>query len=464
MDDAASRFWDKYILKTTSYNVLESARRWYVRHAEVFIKAQSGRRLTTLTADDIERYLKEKGRSEKLADWQFRQMVDALRILFIGVVSSAWADKFDWSGWQADARELPADHATIARRAIKGDHSKTLSDSAPSDKAVNQFRLRFPELYSRFIAVIRGLQYSIRTEKTYLFWVARFVLHGRFRTADEIQPDRIAPYLEHLAVNRNVAPNTQSVALNAFIFFYRHILRLEVEGKLNYKRATKPRRLPVVLSVDEINRLLRGIDNALYRLMASLPYGSGLRLMECIRLRICDLDFDYKQIIVRDGKGKKDRVVPMPESLIASLKEQLEKVRSLHDEDLEAGYGEVHLPYALARKYPSAAKEFRWQYAFPSVRISIDPRTKKAMRYHIHENNLQKWVKKSSDKSGLPKKVNCHALRHSFATHLLQAGYDIRTVQELLGHADVSTTMIYTHVLNRGGRGVRSPLDERNPG
>ncbi|VAW71528.1 Integron integrase IntIPac [hydrothermal vent metagenome] len=462
MDDDASRFWDKYILKTTSYNVPESARRWYVRHAEMFIKAQSGRRLSTLTAHNIEDYLKEKGRSDKLTDWQFRQMVDALRILFVGVVSPAWADNFDWSGWKAGARQLPADHATIARRAITGDQTKTLSDTAASDKAVNRFRLQFPELYSRFIAVIRVLQYSIRTEKTYLFWVARFVLYSRFSTADEMRPEKIAPYLEYLAVSRNVAPNTQSIALNALIFFYKHILKLEVEGKLNYKRATKPRRLPVVLSVDEIGRLLSGINNTLYRLMAGLLYGSGLRLMECIRLRICDLDFDYKQIVVRDGKGRKDRVVPMPESLMASLKQQLEKVRSLHDEDLEAGYGEVYLPYALARKYPSAAKEFRWQYAFPSVRISVDPRTKKAMRHHIHENNLQKWVKKSSDKSGLPKKVNCHALRHSFATHLLQAGYDIRTVQELLGHADVSTTMIYTHVLNRGGRGVRSPLDERN--
>jgi site-specific recombinase XerD len=304
--------------------VPEGARRWYVRHAEAFIKAQSGRRLSTLTAHDIENHLKEKGRSEQLSDWQFRQMVDALRILFTGVVSSAWADNFDWAGWKAGARELPADHATIARRTITGDQNKTLSDDTASDKAVNQFRLRFPELYSRFIAVIRGLQYSIRTEKTYLFWVARFVLHGRFTTADEMQPDRIAPYLEHLAVSRNVAPNTQSVALNALIFFYRHILELKVEGKLNYKRATKPRRLPVVLSVDEISRLLSGINNTLYRLMASLLYGSGLRLMECIRLRICDLDFDYKQIVVRGGKGKKDRVVPMPESLVASLKEQLE--------------------------------------------------------------------------------------------------------------------------------------------
>ncbi|MFQ5643753.1 MAG: integron integrase [Thiogranum sp.] len=464
MDDAASRFWDQYISKTATYNVPEGARRWYVRHAEAFIKAQSGRRLSTLTAEDIEHYLKMKGRNEKLTDWQFRQLVDALRILFTGVVSSAWANSFDWAGWKAGARELPADHATIARRTVSGDQATALSDHAASDKAVNQFRLRFPELYSRFIAAIRGLQYSIRTEKTYLFWVARFVLYGRFTTADEMQTDRIAPYLEYLAVNRNVAPNTQSVALNSLVFFYRHILKREIEGKLDYKRATKPRRLPVVLSVDEVSRLLSSIDHTLYRLMASLLYGSGLRLMECIRLRICDLDFDYKQIVVRDGKGRKDRVVPMPERLVASLKEQIDKVRSLHDEDLEAGYGEVHLPYALARKYPSAAKEFRWQYVFPSVRISIDPRTGKAMRHHIHENNLQKRVKKSSDKSGLSKKVNCHTLRHSFATHLLQAGYDIRTVQELLGHADVSTTMIYTHVLNRGGRGVRSPLDERNQG
>jgi len=259
-----------------------------------------------------------------------------------------------------------------------------------------------------------------------------------------------------------VAPNTQRIALNSLVFFYRHILKMDVDGKLDYRRSKKQQRLPVVLSRNEIDHLLDGISNELYRLMASLLYGSGLRLMECIRLRICDLDFDYKQIVVRNGKGNKDRVVPMPGRLIVALEQQRENVRRLHTEDLEAGYGQVHLPYALARKYPSAAKEFRWQYLFPSVRISVDPRTKKVMRHHIHENNLQKSVKKSADKAGLPKKVNCHALRHSFATHLLQAGYDIRTVQELLGHADVSTTMIYTHVLNRGGRGVLSPLDEQN--
>lgn len=461
MDDAASRFWDKYILKTGAYNVPEGARRWYVKHVEDFIKAQSGRRLITLTADDIEHYLKKKGRNENLADWQFRQIVDALRILFTGIVSPAWGNTFDWAGWRDGARELPADHATIARHAKNDDTNRIQPATPESDKAINQFRQRFPELHNRFITVVRGLQYSIRTEKTYLSWIARFVLHGRFSSAEDMQTDRIAPYLEYLAVSRNVAPNTQRIALNSLVFFYRHILKLQLEGKLNYRRARKQQRLPVVLSRDEINRLLDGISTDPYRLMASLLYGSGLRLMECIRLRICDLDFDYKQIAVRNGKGNKDRVVPMPGRLITGLQEQREKVSALHAEDLEAGYGEVHLPFALARKYPAAAKEFRWQYLFPSVRISVDPRTKKVMRHHIHENNLQKWVKKSSDKAGLSKKVNCHALRHSFATHLLQSGYDIRTVQELLGHADVSTTMIYTHVLNRGGRGVLSPLDEQ---
>ena len=428
MDDSASRFWDKYILKTTAYNVPEGARRWYVRHVEDFIKAQSGRRLMTLTAGDIENYLKKKGRSETLADWQFRQVVDALRILFTEIVTPVWANAFDWAGWRDGARELPADHATLARSAGNDDKNSNLPADRSNDKGVNQFKQRFPDLHTRFIAVVRSLQYSIRTEKTYLHWIARFVLHGKFSTVDDIKVDKIAPYLEHLAVNRNVAPNTQRIALNALVFFYRHILKLELDGKLDFRRAKKPQRLPIVLSRDEINRLLDGINTAPYRLMASLLYGSGLRLMECIRLRICDLDFDYKQIVIRNGKGNKDRVVPMPARLVTSLKKQCEKVRCLHAEDLEAGYGEVHLPYALARKYPSAAKELRWQYVFPSVRISVDPRTKKVMRHHIHENNLQKWVKKSSDKVGLPKKVNCHALRHSFATHLLQAGYDIRTV------------------------------------
>ncbi|VAW62006.1 Integron integrase IntIPac [hydrothermal vent metagenome] len=227
----------------------------------------------------------------------------------------------------------------------------------------------------------------------------------------------------------------------------------------NYKRSKKPRRLPVVLSRTEIKRLLDGIDKDIYHSMVSLLYGAGLRLMECVRLRICDVDFDYQTIFIRDGKGKKDRVVPLPLSLLERLKVQIEVVKQLHLKDLEIGSGEVYLPDALARKYPNAAGELRWQYLFPASRHSVDPRTGVVRRHHIYENNLQKYIKRSADKAGLSKKVNCHTLRHSFATHLLESGSDIRTVQELLGHADVSTTMIYTHVLNKPGVSVKSPLD-----
>ncbi len=456
MDESISRFWDKYIAKTVGYGVPERARRWYVRHVEGFIKAHSERRLATLSANDVIKYLKEKGRSRNLADWQFRQVVDALQVLFVDLVRPDWAQGFDWAGWKEGARELSVDHATVARVAIENDCA---GEHSSGGSAVKQFTERFPELHARCIAVLRGKQYSIRTEQTYLAWIARFVAHGQFTDVSCLVADKIVPFLEYLAVSRNVAPNTQRVALNALVFFYRHILEIKLEGRLEFRRAKKQQRLPVVLSRGEVGRLLEAVDRAPYGLMARLLYGSGLRLMECIRLRLCDLDYDYRQIMVRNGKGNKDRVVPMPVSLIDALKEQQKNVAALHAEDIQAGFGEVHLPYALARKYPAAAKELRWQYLFPSVKVSVDPRTSKVMRHHIHENNLQKWIKRASDRMGLPKKVNCHALRHSFATHLLQAGYDIRTVQELLGHADVSTTMIYTHVLNRGGRGVRSPLD-----
>ena len=268
----------------------------------------------------------------------------------------------------------------------------------------------------------------------------------------------VTGFLEYLAVKRNVSANTQNQALNALIFFYTHVLDKPLNDLGDFVRSKRPKTLPVVMSKSETMSLLEKMDGVYY-LMAALLYGTGMRLMECIRLRVKDIDFGYQQITVRQAKGNKDRVVPLPETLIEPLKRQLESTRKLYNLDIKDGNCDVYLPEALTRKYPNASSEWIWQYVFPSQRLSVDPRSKTIRRHHIHENGLQKKVKKAAQLAAINKPVKCHTLRHSFATHLLEAGYDIRTVQELLGHADVSTTMIYTHVMNKPGVVVKSPLD-----
>ena len=305
--------------------------------------------------------------------------------------------------------------------------------------------------------------YSIRTEKAYTEWLARFIHFNTMNDPAKMEPEAIAKYLEHLVVNRNVASSTQSQALNALLFFYKQVLGNEVGDIGLFRHANKPRKLPVVLTRDEIMRLLQQINNPERQLMINLLYGCGMRLMECVRLRVLDVDFGYQQIIVRNAKGGKDRVVPLPNKLIAPLQAQITKSQQIHQADVAKGYGSVYLPDALSRKFPNASKEFRWQYVFPSTMISQDPRSKAIRRHHVHERVLQKYVKQAAEKAGLTKRVSTHVMRHSFATHLLESGYDIRTVQELLGHADVSTTMIYTHVLNKPGITVTSPLDTLPP-
>jgi integron integrase len=305
---------------------------------------------------------------------------------------------------------------------------------------------------------LRLRHYSIRTEQAYVQWIKRFILfHGKRHPA-EMGADEIRHFLSHLASDGSVAASTQNQALSALLFLYRDVLGVELPYVEGIERARRPARVPVVLTREEAGRILSQVGGT-YRLMAGLLYGSGLRLMECVRLRVKDLDFGYRQVTVRDGKGEKDRRTVLPESLTGPLERHLERIRLLHEEDLRGGYGRVYLPYALERKYPSAAAEWVWQWVFPAGKLSRDPRSGEVRRHHASEDMLQAAVKRAAREAGVEKRVSCHTLRHSFATHLLEAGYDIRTVQELLGHTSVETTQTYTHVLNKGGRGVRSPLD-----
>ena len=315
-----------------------------------------------------------------------------------------------------------------------------------------------PRLLDQVRARCRRLNYSVRTERAYIGWIRRFVLANGKRHPRDLGAQEIETFLTDLAVRGNVAASTQNQALSALLFLYREVLGLDLPWMEGVTRAKRPQRLPVVLSRAEVERLLTMIDGEVW-LMAALLYGTGMRLMECMRLRVKDIDFERRQITVRDGKGAKDRQVPLPDSLRDRLKSAVERVRILHEQDLVAGNGTVWLPHALSRKYPNAEREFPWQYVFPARSLSIDPRSGARRRHHVDEAVLQRAIKIARTRAGIDKPVTPHVLRHSFATHLLEFGADLRTIQALLGHKDVATTQIYTHVLNRGAGGVLSPLD-----
>lgn len=314
-----------------------------------------------------------------------------------------------------------------------------------------------PKLLQRLSIVCQRLNYSYRTEQAYRRWIIRYVHFSGMRHPKSLGADHVKAFLEYLATDLNVAASTQNQALNALVFLYKHVLEIELDSFADFRRAKKPKKLPVILSRGEVRTI---IDN-MYgtpRLVAGLLYGSGLRLTEALRLRVKDMDFAYNQIVVRRGKGGKDRRTMLPLPLINPLKRQLDSARVLHQQDLEAGFGAVQLPDGLQRKYPNAAKEWGWQYVFPSRNRSIDPRSGVERRHHRSTSSIQRGVKRAVRKAGIIKHASCHTLRHSFATHLLEDGYDIRTVQELLGHKKLETTMIYTHVLQKGVH-VRSPLE-----
>jgi integron integrase len=315
-----------------------------------------------------------------------------------------------------------------------------------------------PKLLDQARSIMRMQHKSLRTERAYVGWIRRFILfHGK-RHPSELGACEVRAFLSHLATEGNVAASTQNQAFAALLFLYRYVVEQPLPRMEEVVRARRPKRLPVVLTQGEVQALLAELKG-LPHVAASLLYGAGLRVLECVRLRVKDVEFAAGQIVVRDGKGQKDRVTMLPDQVREPLEFHLSRVRLLHEEDLRDGYGEVYLPGALARKYPQAAGSWVWQYVFPAARRSRDPRSGAVRRHHLSEALVQRAVRQAARKAGITKPASCHTLRHSFATHVLEAGYDIRTVQELLGHEDVRTTMIYTHVLNRGGLGVRSPLD-----
>ncbi len=313
-------------------------------------------------------------------------------------------------------------------------------------------------LFEQIKEQCRVRHYSIRTEQAYLQWIKQFILYHGKQHPVNMNEQHIQNFLNYLAIERHVAASTQNQALNAIIFCYKHVLNIQLNTMDGLIRAKKPKKLPVVFTSEEAKKVLAYLSGT-HWLIANLLYGSGLRLMECMRLRVKDIDFSYKQIIVHQSKGNKDRVTILPEKLESALQEQLQKVKILHNEDSSAGYGKVYLPFAIEKKYPNASQNLAWQYLFPAQNLSIDPRTQIRRRHHFSEQSVQRAVKIAIRAANINKVASCHTFRHSFATHLLENGYDIRTVQELLGHSNVKTTMIYTHVMNKGATAVKSPLD-----
>ncbi|MEI7929684.1 MAG: integron integrase, partial [Verrucomicrobiales bacterium] len=405
-------------------------------------------------------YFDTLGRSTHLADWQLRQAVDAARILACDVLEIAWASSFDWQGLIDQARSLESNHRTHARETIQ---VRSEASSLPNPEPG-----QVPDPEGELVRIIDALRRAIRlknlavaTEETYVHWNSRFVrfCHQKIgQSPHAAGPPAVTAYLDFLALERNVAPATQKQALNAMAFLVKNVLGIKEFTLDHITPARGQRRPPVVMTREEVRSVFARMEDP-WKLIAQLMYGSGLRVMETLRLRVKDLDFGQGTITVHDGKGGKHRVVPLPKALEARLKDHLRIAYEKHLQDLACGAGDVHMPEALLRKWPNATREWAWQYIFPSATLCPHPRTGRFARHHLHEVSLQRQFKEAVRKAAIPKRATCHTMRHSFATHLLESGTDIRTVQSLLGHSSVETTMIYLHVIKRPGAGAFSPLD-----
>lgn len=444
MSNKVKKFWDSYRQAAIASGIPAINAEWYVKWAEKFAVATKGKQLRKRSAADIRKYLFELSIQRGIQPWQVQQAEEALIFLYEGFLHVDLGLKA--------ARPLAPAQASLR----SGSQARQLFKDRSLSKS--EGKTRFGEYYDRFQSAMRVRHYSIRTERAYEQWIGRLLSFYSDRTADSLKADDIQNYLNYLAEERKVAASTQNQALNAIVFFFKEVLKRDPGDFSDFVRAKRPQHIPEVLVRSEVERLLDAISGV-NQLMAGLLYGAGLRLMECIRLRVKDIDFETMRLTVRDGKGRKDRVTVLPERYQQLLKQQLEHAKALYDSDLKNGVAGVYLWPGLERKFPNATREWIWQYVFPSNRLSVDPRSHTTRRHHVHASSLQKAVKNAAAKAGLSKRVTCHTLRHSFATHLLENGSDIRTVQELMGHSNVATTMIYTHVLNRPGITVKSPAD-----
>ncbi len=439
LPDASHRLIVKLEDALKRSSIRRDKHKWYRIWAERFLRFRKDADCSACDDEDLLAFVRFQWQDFQTAEWQLDQAVDAV-VFFLHSL-------FQQQGLQ------PAE--------IKREWRKMLP-SAMTPKTEEEVYLpdpNEPEWLKQVRRELRIRHYAYNTEKAYVDWLRRFVAFHGDRPWGELGTAEVRDFLADLAIKRKVTPSTQNQAFSALLFAFREVFKQELEDLDDVQRAKGHRRVPVVLTPSEVRQVLEHVDD-LYLLIAQLLYGAGLRLLEALRLRVKDVDFGYDQLVIRDTKGKQDRVTILPEMMRKVLRDQIETARKIHEQDLEQGHGRVYLPNALAKKYPNAEREFAWQYVFPSHKLSVDPRTGVVRRHHVGESGVQKSIKRSITKAGIDKKAGCHTLRHSFATHMLASGTDIRTIQELLGHKDVSTTMIYTHVLNRPGIAVRSPLDE----
>jgi integron integrase len=433
---------------------------YYVRWAESWTKACGHQ-----SPERTHAFFEALGRSAHLVDWQFRQALDAARILACDVLTLPWAASFDWRALSDQAHSLPSDHRTLVRQSIPV-HPTTVGGtpsipSAPGAALSEDPSQEDNKIIDSLRREIRLKNYSPATEETYVNWATRFLFfcHQHFGQSPQTAgPPAITAFLNSLALERAVAPATQKQALNALAYLFKNVLGIRefTLGKVTPARG-RPRP-PVVMTREEVQALFTHLEDP-WKLIAQIMYGSGLRLMEAMQLRVKNLDFGQSNIIVHHGKGDKSRVVPLPKALEKRLTLHLAHLREKHLQDLAVGAGDAHLPASTLRNSPNLARDWLWQWLFPSAILSTDTNNAKITRLHLHEDSMTRQVRDAARKAAIPKHITSHTLRHSFATHLLESGTDVRTVQSLLGHSDISTTMIYLHVIQRPGCQIRSPLD-----